>query len=545
MLPSDDCHDCVPNYARTSRASALLTYLLFTTTFILTAIVALRRLLPKLSPDALRSPTRDHHDVTLPLHKYELSGASSSRSRSTRFSMGLSAKRIGYLTFATNIGLSAVLVELLLCEISNALDPGARAFALDTVLPALMFLVILVAPALELQSILAASGLTFGASGKGRIRMAWFFEAILLFVWLFGFWYLGHAVLEIYLRAGSYSASSQGFVEGCLERLGVIGITFMASLSGFAAVSAVWQTFMVRHRVISDSDINRRQTGLEATEEMLESKRGRLRALERKISDVSSRGVFTTVMSTLRGTGDSKERSILILEINGLESMRMSLQDTLYLLKSRKEEQDRSHTSAGQLFVVFTYSFAAYCVIRLFSVSFSVFRRMLFSTVFLSSDSSDPVTSILSVLVKHWDPSLDQGLWTRQISFMLSGVMLIAAFNSALQTFLILGRAFPGLAISAAAFREATTLALLISQVVSTYVISAALMLRSNLPKDFGSAISHALGAPLESARVDAWFEGCFLFAAAFTAAGIWAGNRLRDSDDLDGLGGVEMGKRS
>jgi hypothetical protein len=541
MLPSDDCDDCVPHYAQ-AHATASLSFALFALTFAIAAFIAVRKILPRLSSERNGSSAKEHDRAQLPLHNHDLSNTTARAAR-------VSVARVVQLTFAVNIGLSTVLVELLLCEISNTLDAKARESALRTVLPVLMVLVVLVAPALEIQSVLAATGLTFSSSGGRRARTAWFFEAVVFAIWLVGFWYLGSATLVLYLRAGRLHGQyvEQGFIEGCMERIGAAGISLMACLSGFAAVSAVWLTFFARKRKVTASEVARRQSGLEATEEMLHSKRSRLRAVEHRMADVSSRGVFSTVVDTLRGTGDSKERSLLTMEINGLETMRASLKDTLYLIKTRKEEQDSRHTSQGKALLMFTLAFAIYCMVRLATVTFNVSRRLLRPDwVPDSSHNSDPVTMLLSVLANHWDPTINQSLWSRQISFLLSGVMLIAAFNSALQTFLVLGRAFPGLAISAAAFRGATTLALFISQIVATYVISAALLLRSSVPRDVGSVISDALGAPLEPARVDAWFEGWFLVSAVFTAIGIWAGNKLKQGDDLDGYGAdVEMDKMS
>jgi hypothetical protein len=537
MLPSDDCDDCVPNYAP-AHASATLSFTLFALTFAVGAFLALRRVLPRLASDS-SSSIKEQDRPQLPLHNHDLL-------KPTMRVVRVSVARIVQFTFAVNIGLSTVLIVLLLCEISNSLDAKARDSALGIVLPAMMVLVVLVAPALEIQSILAAIGLTLTSSGARRVRVAWFFETLVFVVWLVGFWFLGSATLVWYLRAGKEHGEylEQSFLEGCLERIGVVGISLMACLSGFAAVSAVWHTFIARKRTVTASEIARRQSGLEATEEMLHSKRSRLRAVEQKMSD-PSRGMFSTVVGTLRGTGDSKERSLLNMEINGLETMRVSLKDTLYLIKSRKDEQDSRHTPQGKVLLAFTYSFAIYCIIRLGTISFNVFKR--FAVPGWTSDSShnsDPVTLVLSILAKHWDPTINRALWSRQISFLLSGVMLIAAFNSALQTFLVLGRAFPGLAISAAAFRGATTLALVTSQVVATYVISAALLLRSSVPRDVGIVISDALGAPLEPARVDAWFEGWFLVSAVFTFVGIWAGNQLKQGEDVDSFGGdFEMDK--
>jgi hypothetical protein len=48
---------------------------------------------------------------------------------------------------------------------------------------------------------------------------------------------------ETYVRDHSLS-------EGCLERIGIIGISLMALLAGFAAVSSLWQTFAVKNRPV-------------------------------------------------------------------------------------------------------------------------------------------------------------------------------------------------------------------------------------------------------------------------------------------------------
>jgi hypothetical protein len=451
------------------------------------------------------------------------------------------------LVFAVTIGLSTVLIVLLLCEISRLLDPSARSEALEICLPLLMILLVLVSPALQIQSVLAAIGLNFNSRGKGRTRMAWIVEAIGLSVWLFGFWYVGDIALHLYLRTDEQYDKDSTFSEACLLRIGVVGISLMACLSGFAAISAVWQTFIVQHRVVTDAELSKRQAGLEATEEMLRTKEGRLRALEGRMTEqTSTPGFFNSVIGTFRGSSEGKERSLLQMEVDGLESMRLSLRNALYSLRGRKTEQENAHSMSGRILITLSHLFAAYCAFRLFSVSFNVFRRLISTTGLLQpSPSIDPVTFLLSILAKHWDPSLDRSAWTRQISFLLSGVLLLAAFNSALQTFLLLARAFPGMAASAAGFRDATTLALLVSQVVAAYVISSAIMLRSNLPKDVGSVISDALGAPLEPRRVDAWFDAWFLGAAGLTAAGIWVGRKMRDGDDYDDTMDVELGKRN
>ena len=110
-----------------------------------------------------------------------------------------------------------------------------------------------------------------------------------------------------------HSESDHAFIEACLERIGIIGISLMASLSGFAAVSSLWQTFGVRHRAVKETDISRKAAGLSATEEMLAAKQSRARALERKMSEgggsspVEQSGIVGRVIGSFRGSNEVQE----------------------------------------------------------------------------------------------------------------------------------------------------------------------------------------------------------------------------------------------
>ncbi|KAF2431215.1 hypothetical protein EJ08DRAFT_649026 [Tothia fuscella] len=545
MLPSDDdCDDCIPDYLKDKTSSKILSTIPFLVTFLVVASLVLKRLYPLLSgSDSTSAGNNGSHEARV--HGFENGNQVRGKGVLRTLWRKLEVRRVAPLVFATNIGLSAVLVELILCEISNALNPSARRLALNLTLPTLMFLLIVVAPALELRAVIASTGLAFNGTGKGRLRVAWFFEGLGLVLWLLGFWYIGHGLLGLYLREETLHWKSRSFSEGCLERIGIIGISLMASLSGFAAVSALWQTFGVRDKPVSESDISRKQAGLEATNDMLGTKRSRLRAVERKLADTRDESVVTRWIGSLRGSTDTQERTTLELEVSGLETMRLSLQNTLYTLRNRRASQLRAYTAVGRLLITFSYGFALYCAFRLGNTTLNIIRRSIFSSV--SSSSTDPVTNLLAYVARHWDPTLNQAMWSRQISFLLSGFMLLLAFNSALQTFLLLARAFPSLL--SAAFGGAN-FALLVSQVCASYVISSALLLRSNLPSEVGGVISDALGAPLETSKVDAWFEAWFMGASFVTVVGIWVGRKLRgpgewDDDGYGNEGDLELGKRN
>jgi hypothetical protein len=534
MFPPNpnDCDECTlktPAGRLSTLAFASLPFLL---TFFIVATVVSHRLFPLLSGQT-RKAQNDGHVSTA---NYSLPATSTFLHR-----LHISGRNIASATFSANIALSTVLVELILCEISGSINPAARGLAFRTTIFCLLVLLILVAPALELHSIIRTAGWNFRNGGQTHTRIAWLLEAAGLALWFAAFWYVGEGILGNYLKEKSYIRSGRSFTESCLERIGIIGISLMASLAGFAAVSSVWHTFGLRTRLVSESLITRKQAGLDATDDMLALKQSRLRALERKMSEPMNEGFLTRTINAVRGNADSQERNALRLEISGLETMRMSLSNSLVSLQSQRQSQLRAHTALGKFLNACAYCFSIYCLYRLGATAFTTFRR--FYNPDTSFSSTDPINNFLALFAKHVDPKLDRESWARQISFLLSGVMLLASFNSVVQTCLLFGRLFP----SALQHAQAN-LALLVSQVSATYVISSALLLRSNLPVNVSSVISEALGAPLESAFVEKWFEGWFLVTAAFTVIGIWLGKKIRgagweDDDDITEMGNMEMGK--
>lgn len=568
-----------------SHLAMILSLSPFLATFALVSLLVARTLFPQLSR---LNPSRDGEDHFLPpsapatlQQVHAEHGAKSLR------------RRLAAVTFATTIGLATVLGELILSEIADVVSADARDAALRVVVPTLLFVLVLLIPFLEIQSVLSGSGLcSFQRSSRGKFpRWAWTLQTCGFGIWLFVFWSVGRAVPSegaagdietfLYSRAaklkGSFDSTGMSIgarwregglgsewtvdtlARACLERIGVIGISLMALLSGFASVSTPWHMLTDstarRKRPVTDADIARKHAGLEATGELLMTKRHRLRSLQRKLAattesnaNAGSQGVMGKIVGSLKGIGaaggDAAEIKALQLEISGLETMEANLSSSLAALKNKQVAQARAGTALGKLLAVPAYVFSIYCVYRILATSLTSFRR-LYYPVSASFSSSDPINRFLGLLAKHWDPKLDQIAWARQISFLLSGVILIASANAVVQTFHIFAKWAPGLLYQAQA-----NLALLIGQISATYVISAGLLLRSNLPKDMGSAVGHALESALEPTFVDRWFEGWFLMSSAATALGIWVGRRIHGpgagqwGEEWDEFGGEEMGEK-
>jgi len=548
MPLTDKCEDEVCTASLSNRslslqsaASVAFSSLPFLITFVILTTVVLHKLFPLFSGLQQLSKPDDHY---LPSDVPHIL-----RQPHANHGVKTLRRRVTALSFSITIALAAVLAELILCEISNTADPAARAVALQITIPTLLFLLIVLIPFLEIQSIVRGAGWDFSRSGKGKIpKLPWIFQLVAFGGWLTCFWWLGKDLPGTWIRQNPTDPAytyRKTLTDVCLDRIGIIGITLMALLSGFASVSSPWHSFAARPRPVTESDIARKQAGLDATNEMLAAKRSRLRALQRKMSDAPQEGFMTKVMGSIRGSGDAQEVKALNLEISGLETMALSLRTSLTMLQTRYAADQRAATPIGRFMIIPSYGFSIYCLYRILDTTFTFVRRSV-SDPSSTISNTDPINRFLSLIANHWDGDIDQAAWSRQMSFMLSGVILAGSFNSVLQTFHLFTRFTPGLLYQAQA-----NAALIIAQVAATFVISSALLLRSNLPKDLGRVITGALGSEsLDSWWVERWFERWFLVGATGTAVGIWIGRKLSAGfgggfDEWDDHGGdIEMAQK-
>lgn len=510
----------------------ILSSLPFIVTFLFVSTLVLQKLFPFLSGEAL----------SLKTSAYARPFSNGGQSRPT-------VKLLAALVFASTIALAAVLTELILCEISNTINPAARGFAFHVTISLLLFVLIVAIPFLEIHSIISASGYVFTGSGKGRLRLAWVLQFVGFMTWLMGFWWSGEWLLRR-LGQASTARDLQSLSEASLERIGVIGISVMSLLSGFASVSSPWQNFFSRHKRVTEVSIARKAAGLEATLDMLDAKRSRLRALENKMSDTPTESFFQKAIGSIRGNANATERQGLLLEISGLEIMAVSLTTAHSSLQSRLQQQNRSRTASGRLVLTASYAFSIFCLYRIFTTGLTAIRRSLSSHHYSHENfrSSDPVDNILALLARHYDPHLDQTVWARQISFLLSGLILFGSLSSVMQTFRLFARFLPSLLKTIQA-----NLALVVAQVCATYVISAALMLRGMMPGAVVGEGLGALGGKEGVGWIDGWFERGFLAGVIVTTFGIWFGRKVGGGadwedggvDEYDEQNDLEAGKRS
>ncbi|KAJ6262525.1 hypothetical protein Dda_3336 [Drechslerella dactyloides] len=569
-LSADQCTDdsCVPPGLRTPSSSfffssslivVALSSVPFLATFAFVALGAFFRLFPYLTGDPQHQLP---HAPTLILQP--------GGSRTPDHGNGTVYRRFAAGVFAITLAVTGVLAELILCEIMEWGDTTARWFWFRCTINVLLLLVVVVVPLLEIHSLLARRGeadATATVSTAGAGQKAWkrrtraVAVAAVFGCWIWAFYKLGDYLplppIDLTLfpygyDSVSFEKTAKGISDECLSRLGVIGVSLMALLSGFGCISAPWQCFTRKQKPATDDDLRRAQGGLEAATQMLDTKRMKLAQVERKLENkaaaAGSDGFVNKVMSSLRGGSDDlREASSLQMEIAGLASMQAALANETSGIATRIRDQARAKTAVGRLYAIGRFAFAVYCLYRISSTVALRFSTWTSASAAMGPGDAgdaastfsqrDPINNFLAVVAKHYHGSLDREAWRRNVGFAFSGVIILGSLNSVLTTFSMVTKAAPAVWGHAG-------LALAVSQVTAVYVLSAAVLLRSSLPRDMGSVLGSALGVMLDVRWVDGWFDEVFLAGCAITLVCLVVVRRFREEGELSEEDLLERGSK-
>ena len=83
--------------------------------------------------------------------------------------------------------------------------------------------------------------------------------------------------------------------------------------------------------------------------------------------------------------------------------MALSLSTSHSILQSRYTQQQRSKSATGRIYLCFSYAFSLFCLYRVFTIAFSAFRRHILQSKASNTAGSDPVTTLLALLAKHYE----------------------------------------------------------------------------------------------------------------------------------------------
>lgn len=395
------------------------------------------------------------------------------------------------LIFSITLALSCTMFELIIFEILGLLDSSSRYFYWNLTLYLLVVMVVVFNPFYILYS----------SIGNIRFVKPELVRHITTFVWfvfIFIFWKLGDPFPITSPKQGILS------MEHLVSRIGIIGVTVMAILSGFGAVNYPYTSMAYFMREVSPADVTNIEKRLMQTMDMIVMKRKRIAILKKQSQEKTSKegvkekigiwGMLTSVTSN-RNTENVNQ---LKLEVAGLEELSRQLFLEAHENHNMLERIEWSKTWTGKYFNFLGYFFSLYCMWKIFICTINI--------VFDRVGKKDPVTRGMEIAVHWMGLHIDVGFWSQQISFYLVGCIVVTSIRGLLLT---LTKFFNKISSS----KSSNIIVLVLAQIMGMYFVSSVLLLRMNMPAEYRIIITQVLG-DLQFNFYHRWFDVIFLVSA-------------------------------
>ncbi|KAJ1343254.1 hypothetical protein BSLG_002280 [Batrachochytrium salamandrivorans] len=232
------------------------------------------------------------------------------------------------------------------------------------------------------------------------------------------------------------------YIPYLIGRVGVVGVTLMALLSGFGAVNSPYSNLSIFLRTVSEDDIRKAESSLAQTVEITFDKKRRLMHAE--------------IAHNARPSSDASKGFLS----NMFSSVTSSFSQFGYSGKSVMKEVDAQEMLLGRLFM---------------DLDELQMDRAMINIVLNRQGETDPITRTLDVLVHYAGVEIDAKLWAKDISFALLGVLVVVSVRGLLLQFAKVSVVF-----SSSISQQ--SIILFMAHTMGFYFLSVVLMLRINLP---------------------------------------------------------------
>lgn len=394
------------------------------------------------------------------------------------------------LIFSLTFALSITMFELIIFEILGFLESSSRFFHWRLGLTLLLLMVIAIIPLYIAYSFI--SNISF-------VPERWVspITTLMWFCYLYGLWRIGDPFPLLSVSHGIFT------IEQAVSRIGVIGVTVMALLSGFGAVNYPYTSMAYFIRPVSQIDVISLERRLILTMDMIIGKKKRV-AIEMKRSKQNNSmkpRLWSLISSVTQAYSGTENIGQLRLEIAGLEELSRQIFLEVHSLKNMQERQKWSATFQGKYFNFLGYFFSLYCVWKIFISTVNI--------IFDRVGRKDPVTRGLEIAV-HWCGfDIDLVFWNQHISFFLVGCIVVTSIRGLLLT---LTKFFYKISSS----KSSNIIVLLLAQIMGMYFCSSVLLMRMNMPAEYRVIITEVLGS-LHFNFYHRWFDVIFLVSALST----------------------------
>ncbi|KAL7644013.1 UNVERIFIED_CONTAM: hypothetical protein RMT77_006026 [Armadillidium vulgare] len=397
--------------------------------------------------------------------------------------------------FPTVFMLSCTMFQLIIFEIAGVLNSGSRYLFWHIVLYVMLILLILVIPIYLCYFLLSTSHLVPQEWLKTLTVLTWLF-------FLIGFWKMGDPFPMLSPQHGILS------IEQSISRIGVIGVTVMAALSGFGAVNYPYTSMNIFMHPVTRSAIQSRERKLMQTFDVLVNKKKKIALLERedRVRKMNNKGVQNSgIWGFLKSvtTGSSHDESLMVLktEVGALEEMSRQLFLETVELQGQRERLEWANTFQGKFFNFMGYFFSLYCLWKIFI--------SLVNIVFDRVGRKDPVTKGMEIAVHWMGLDIEVQFWSQHISFFLVGCIIVTAIRGFILT---LTKFFYAVSSS----KSSNIIVLVLAHLMGMYFVSMVMLMRMNMPLEYRTIITQVLG-DLQFHFYHRWFDVIFLVSASTT----------------------------
>ena len=293
---------------------------------------------------------------------------------------------------------------------------------------------------------------------------------------LAAFWKMGDPFPVLQQQSGVLS------LEMGISRIGIVGVTVMAFLSGFGAVEFPLSNMVYFMHSVSERDVKEVEKQLLFTLDKILSKKKRLlvlKSLPAAPERSESRSSFLWSMlpaspsSSSSSSAAGGEAASLRHELRTLQQFQHELFLELLSLRSEQQRLALSRTWRGRLYHLMGVGFSFYCAYKLIMST----ANILFDRV----ATTDPVTRGLEIALLWFRVELDVQFWSQHISFALVGVLLLTTLRGFLKKLMDVFYEYSSINTS-------SYLALVLAQIMGMYFVSIILLIRMNLPIEYRCA---------------------------------------------------------
>ncbi|GCC28507.1 hypothetical protein chiPu_0006937 [Chiloscyllium punctatum] len=367
------------------------------------------------------------------------------------------------MVFSVMFAFSCTMFELIIFEILGLLNSSSRYFHwklnLYVTLVALIFIVPFYIGYFVVSNIRLLQ------------RKRFLFACVVWLAFMYFFWKLGDPFPILSPKHGILS------IEQLISRVGVIGVTLMALLSGFGAVNCPYTYMSYFLRNVTDSDILALERRLLQTMDMIVSKKKRI-AMTRRMMH--------------------QHLSLIQQEVDALEELSRQLFLETVDLHATKERIEYSKTFQGKYFNFLGYFFSIYCVWKIFMATINI--------VFDRVGKTDPVTRGIEITVNYLGIQFDVKFWSQHISFILVGIIIVTSIRGLLIT---LTKFFYAISSN----KSSNVIVLVLAQIMGMYFVSSVLLMRMSMPLEYRTIVTEVLGE-LQFNFYHRWFDVIFLVSA-------------------------------